>query len=75
MERVRWTPIRHVFCEKAGAEAALEVKLVYAADFLPDQPPRVIGHRCSLGMQCNELESPTCQWAGTLPGYDPFALR
>ena len=75
MERTMWKPIRRMFCEKAGAEAALEVRLVYPADFLPDQPPRVAGHRCSLGTDCNHLEAPTCMWAGTLPGFDPFRIN
>jgi hypothetical protein len=75
MERVMWMPIRRMFCEKAGAAAALEVRLVYPAELLPDQPPRVVAHRCSLGLQCNQMESPTCCWAGTLPGFDPFRIR
>lgn len=75
MERVQWMPIRRMFCEKAGAEAALEVRMIYPPELLPDQPPRVVAHRCSLGVECNQLEAPTCCWSGTLPGFDPFRVR
>lgn len=73
MSQVVWRPIREIYCQKAGQKASLEVRLVYPAEVLPDGPPRVIGHRCSLEFECNRLEAPTCQWAGTLPGYDPYA--
>ena len=74
MERVMWKPIKRMFCEKAGEEVALEGKYVFPAGFLADQPPRIVAHRCSLGFACNRLEGSSCQWAGTLPGYDPFSL-
>jgi hypothetical protein len=74
MERVVWKPIRRMRCERAGAEAVLEARLVFPAETLPDQPPRVLGHRCSLGLQCNQRQAPTCCWAGTLPGFDPFRV-
>lgn len=67
-----WQVMKTQHCERIGEEASLEVHLVYPADILPDQGPRVLGHRCSHGLCCNRLDSPTCQWAGTLPGYDPF---
>ncbi len=73
MERVMWKPIKRIYCEKAGEEVTLEGKYVFPAAFLPHHPPRIVAHRCSLGFACNQLEGPTCQWAGTLPGHDPFA--
>ena len=73
MQRVVWKAVQHRFCEKAKEEVALELRLVYPASILPDQPPRVIGHRCSLGFDCNQLDGPACMWAGTLPDFDPFA--
>ncbi len=74
LQKEVWRPIRQIYCQKAGRMALLEARLVYPAEVLPDGPPRVLGHRCSLGMECNQLEAPTCRWAGTLPGYDPFAV-
>ena len=73
MAYVTWEPIQRSECERIGKEAALEVRLVYPADIMPDQPPRVLGHRCSRGLECNQLDKPSCCWAGTLPGFDPFA--
>jgi hypothetical protein len=73
MAYTKWKPIQRTVCERVGKEAALEVRLVYPSDFMPDQPPRVLGHRCSHGLECNQLDKPTCCWAGTLPDYDPFA--
>jgi hypothetical protein len=51
---------------------ALEADLVYPADMLPDQAPRVLAHRCSMGLECNQDSRPSCLWAGTNPGVDPF---
>jgi hypothetical protein len=51
----------------------LEAKVVYPAEILPEQAPRVLSHRCSEDMRCNRFDKPTCRWAGTLPGHDPFA--
>lgn len=73
MERIVWKPVKSVYCEKAERDAALEVKVVYPAEILPDQPARVLAHRCSEGLNCNLLDRPTCIWTGTLPGFDPFA--
>lgn len=71
MAEARWETIRVEMCERAGQPAALEVQRVYPAEFLPDQPPHLAAHRCSLGIACNMLDRPGCTFAGTLPGYDP----
>ena len=68
-----WQELRQQHCDRIGEVVALECRLVYPADVLPDQPPRVLAHRCSKGMECNADDRPTCMWAGTLPGFDPFA--
>ena len=73
MAVVMWKSIKEQRCERVGEEVALEARIVYAAEFMPDQPPRILAHRCSKGLECNQMDSPTCIWAGTLPGYDPFA--
>ena len=73
MSHVVWQPIKRARCERIGEVVALEAKLIYPAEFLPDQPPRVVSRRCSMAMHCNAIDRPTCCWAGTLPGYDPFA--
>ena len=73
MSWLTWEPIKECECERIGERVALEVKVVYPADFMPDQPPRVLAHRCSKGLECNRIEKPACVWAGTSPGYDPFA--
>lgn len=72
MARVIWAPVKHAICVRIGEEVALEARMVFAADLLPDQPPRVIEHRCSRGIECNLFDKPSCCWAGTRPEYDPF---
>ena len=67
-----WQELRRQRCERINEVVALECRLVYPAEFLPDQPPRVTAHRCSKGLECNAEDRPSCIWAGTLPGYDPF---
>jgi len=68
-----WEPVREQYCDRVGKQVALEAELIFPAEFMPDQPPRVTAHRCSLGMVCNQFDKPTCCWAGTNPGYDPLA--
>lgn len=72
MAVVTWKTIKNSGCERVGEIVSLEARVVYPAEWLPDQPPRILAHRCSKGMECNQMNTPTCMWAGTLPGYDPF---
>jgi hypothetical protein len=67
-----WQTIKTQFCHHVGEEVCLEVELVYPAEWLPDQPPRVLARRCSRGVTCNLDGRPSCVWAGTNPSYDPF---
>jgi hypothetical protein len=67
-----WKPQKVQVCDRIGEQVALEVRVICPADILPDQPARVVGYRCSHAMECNCLDRPSCRWAGTLPGYDPF---
>ena len=72
MSLVTWKTVKSMECERVGEEVALEARVVYPAEHMPDQPPRILAHRCSKGLECNQLNVPTCVWAGTLPGFDPF---
>lgn len=67
-----WQPIQYCFCQHVGEEVALEAELVYPPEWLPDQQPRVLAHRCSRGMVCNLDNRASCRWAGTNPAIDPF---
>ena len=76
MAVIGWEPVRTIFCEQADAEASLELRVVFPAEILPDQPARVIAHRCSLGLACSEQTGIMgCRWTGTNPLYDPFETR
>jgi hypothetical protein len=72
MAYVVWKDLKVYKCDRMDKEVQLQAKVVYPAAMMPDTPPRVIAHRCSKGMECNLENRPACQWAGTLPGYDPF---
>jgi hypothetical protein len=72
MAYVMWKDLKVHLCDRIGEEVQLQAKVVYPASMLPDTPPRILAHRCSKGMECNLQDRPACQWAGTLPGYDPF---
>ena len=69
-ERV-WEVSKVRFCEHVRQEVALESEVLYPIDFLPDAP-RILSHRCSLGLECNQSARANCVWSGTNPGYDPF---
>lgn len=67
-----WQPIKICYCHHVGQEVALEAEVVYPAEWLPDQAPRVLAHRCSNAIHCNLDGRPSCIWAGTNPAIDPF---
>jgi hypothetical protein len=67
-----WQVIKVRYCQHANAEVGLEAQVVYPAEWLPDQQPRVSAHRCSHAFACNLDGRPSCVWAGTNPAYDPF---
>ena len=67
-----WEVSKTCYCNHVDMEVALETHLVFPADFIPDQNPRVLGHRCSQGLHCNQFSQAACIWAGTNPDYDPF---
>jgi len=68
-----WQTIKVSYCQRADKEVSLEAELLYPDEHLPDQPPRIIAHRCAYGLQCNLNMESGCVWAGTHPTYDPFA--
>lgn len=70
-----WEPIKICFCNHVSQEVALEAEMVYPPEWLPDQSPRILAHRCSHGAACNLDNRPSCIWAGTNPNIDPFLER
>lgn len=66
-----WQIEKVKYCEHVEQEVAIENEVVYPADQLPDQPPRVIAHRCSHALECNMIEKPACSLCGTNPDLNP----
>ncbi len=66
-----WQVEKIMFCEHIGQNVAIENKVVYPAEHLPDQPPRIIARRCSHAMECNLIEKPACALCGTNPAINP----
>jgi hypothetical protein len=73
MAYTNWETQKRTRCERVGEEVRLEARVVYPAEILPDQPPRILGRRCSRGVECNQLDQPTCYYSGTLPDFDPLS--
>jgi hypothetical protein len=67
-----WKTIKVRYCEHVGKQVGLEARLIYPAEFLPDQLPQIVAHRCSLAIACNLEARPSCIWAGTNPAFDPY---
>ena len=67
-----WQVEKIQYCEHAGREIALEVEVAVPAERLPEQPPRVIAHRCSNAVACNLFDKAVCKWCGSNPNYDPL---
>ena len=66
-----WQVEKIKYCEHVEHEVQIENQVVYPAENLPDQPPRIIAHRCSNAMECNMLEKAACALCGTNPDFDP----
>jgi hypothetical protein len=66
-----WKIEKIKYCEHAAREIAIENNVVYPAENLPDQPPRIIGRRCSNALECNSFEKAACALCGTNPDLDP----
>lgn len=75
MAKKEWKTIKLRYCEHAGDMAGLEVKVIYPPEVLPDQPPQIGGHRCTLGEQCMMTNTGNCMWSGSNPDVDPFELK
>lgn len=72
MAEKAWEVVQVCYCQHVGQEVNLEAQMVYPAEWLPEQPARILGHRCSQGTACSLKERPSCTWAGTNPNFDPF---
>ena len=71
MAQKKWQISKIRYCEHVGDEIALEVQVVIPPEIFPDQPPRVMAHRCSNAMECNQIDKMTCAWCGTNPDLKP----
>lgn len=72
MAEKSWQVIKVRYCHHAQQEVNLEAEMIYPAEFLPDQQPRINAHRCSHAFACNLDGRASCVWAGTNPSFDPF---
>ena len=70
-----WKVVKISYCDRARQEVSFDAEVVYPAEWLPDQPPRVLNHRCSRAARCNLLNIPVCLWSATNPSYDPFSKK
>lgn len=68
-----WKVVKVSYCDRARQEVSFDAEVVYPAEWLPDQPPRVLSHRCSRAARCNLFNTPACSWSATNPCYDPFS--
>lgn len=62
-----WKVEKSAYCERAGREVRIEDAVVYPAEHLPEQPPRILGRRCSNAIECNLTEKAACALCGTNP--------
>lgn len=69
MAQKKWQIRKTIYCEHAGRDVVLETQIIVPSAMLPDQPPRVIAHRCSNAIECNKIEKMACALCGTNPNY------
>jgi hypothetical protein len=72
MSQKQWYVTKVRYCERVGHEIAFETEVVVPSELLPEQPPRIIAHRCSNSIECNGVDKPGCVWAATNPNYHPL---
>lgn len=72
MAEKTWEVIKVRYCQHVAKNVGLEVETVYPAEWMPDQPARILAHRCSNGLACSLDPRPACMWSGSNPAYDPF---
>lgn len=65
-----WKVEKIKFCEHVEENVAIENEVAFPAEYLPEQPPRILARRCSHAIECNLLEKPTCVLCGTNPDLD-----
>ncbi len=65
-----WHVKKVQYCEHVGHEIALENEVVFPAEHLPDQPPRILTQRCSSAIECNLMDKTACAWCGTNPDLE-----
>jgi len=66
-----WQVEKIKYCEHVGHDIKIENEVVYPAEILPYQLPRIVAQRCSNALECNMLENATCALCGTNPDLDP----
>lgn len=71
MAQKAWKVTKIRYCEHAGHEIKLETQVVYPAEHIPYQLPRVIANRCSNAIECNKIDKMVCAWCGTNPDVKP----
>jgi hypothetical protein len=72
MAEKKWYVSKVCYCEHVGHEIAIETQVVLPPEYLPEQAPRVMAHRCSDALECNSLNKTACAWCGTNPNYHPL---
>ena len=72
MAQKKWYASKIHYCEHVGHEITLETEVVLPSEYLPEQSPRVLAHRCSNALECNAINRPACAWCGTNPHYYPL---
>jgi hypothetical protein len=71
MAKKVWHVEKTKYCEHVQETIAIEVEVVYPAEQLPEQAPRIRARRCSKALECNCIEHPVCSLSGTNPDLDP----
>jgi hypothetical protein len=64
-----WRTVKETRCKFLQDQVRLEARLLYAADILPDQPPRVLAYRCSDGQDCDRFNQADCPWGILTPTH------
>lgn len=62
-----WRTIQQTRCIFLQGKVCLEARVLYPADIMPDQPPRVLAFRCSSVQDCDRFNQADCPWGILTP--------
>ena len=57
MTEKTWETLKVQYCQHVDEKVGLQAQVVYPPDMMPDQPARILAHRCSHGLPATWMDA------------------